>query len=50
MLNRTNKEKCMFQHNEVKAQNMKDTKNALKAFRGDTDQVHRKIPEWQHVF
>lgn len=42
MLTKTKKEKCMFQHNDVKTQNIKDTKNTIKAFREEADQVKRK--------
>lgn len=42
MLTKTNKEKCTFQRNDRKPRNIKDTKNTLKAFREEADQVQRK--------
>lgn len=42
MLTKTNKEKRVFQHNDVKPQNIKDTKNTIKAFREEADQVQRE--------
>lgn len=42
MLTKTKKEKCMFQHSDVKTQNIKDPKNTIKALREEADQVQRK--------
>lgn len=51
MLNRTNKEKCMFQRNDMKSQNIKDTKDAIKAFGEEAGRAQRKSnSDWHHVF
>lgn len=50
MRSRTNKDKCMFQHNGMKSQNRKDTKNAVKALRENADHVRRNKNQTGIIF